>query len=101
MRHRVQVQDVRSLVVSRIGRDPSGPWSVADWLSLTGQAVLEVRAGPVFVDTTGPLAAARERLAWYPDELWRYVVASDWRRIAQELPFIGRAAERGDDLGSR
>jgi hypothetical protein len=28
-------------------------------------------------------------------------VATDWGRVAQELPFVGRAAERGDHLGSR
>jgi hypothetical protein len=60
-----------------------------------------VTAGPVFVDTTGERTAARERLAWYPDDLWAYVVATDWARLAQALPFVGRTAERGDDLGSR
>ena len=101
VRHRVQVEDVSSFVSSCTGLDVSGGLSIPDWLSLTGQAVLEVTEGPVFVDTVGELTAVRERLAWYPDDLWRYVVATDWARIAQELPFIGRVAERGDDLGSR
>jgi len=101
VRHRVQVEDVRTFVASLTGLDASGSWSVGDWLSLTGQAVLEVRAGPVFADTAGVLTAIRERLTWYPHDLWTYVVAIDWARLAQELPFIGRAAERGDDLGSR
>lgn len=101
MRHRVQVEDVRSFVRSRTGANASASLSVTDWLSLTGQAVLEVTAGKIFVDTAGELTAARERLAWYPDDLWTYVVATDWARLAQELPFVGRAAERGDDLGSR
>lgn len=100
-RHRVQVEDVSTFVASRIGLTPSGCLSVAQWLSLTGQAVLEVTAGPVFVDTAGELTAVREQLAWYPKDVWVYVVATDWARIAQELPIIGRAAERGDDLGSR
>ncbi len=65
------------------------------------EAVLEVTAGPVSVDTAGELTAVRECLAWYPDDLWAYVVATASVRIAQELPFVGRAAERGDDLGSR
>jgi hypothetical protein len=101
VRHRVHVADVGSFVSSRTGVDASGLLSVPDWLSLTGQAVLEVTAGPVFVDTAGELTAARERLAWYPRDLWAYVVATDWARLAQELPFVGRTAERGDDLGSR
>lgn len=99
--HRVQVEAVNTFVASRTGINMSGSLSVADWLSLTGQAVLEVTAGPVFVDTAGELTGARERLAWYPEDLWTYVVATDWARLAQELPFVGRTAERGDDLGSR
>jgi hypothetical protein len=101
VRHRVQVGTVDTFVASRIGLTASGSLSVTEWLSLTGQGVLEVTAGPVFVDTVGELTAVRERLAWYPDDLWAYVVATDWARLGQELPFIGRAAERGDDLGSR
>ena len=101
VRHRVQVQSARDLAVSRLGVDPTGPLGVADWLALTGQAVLEVTAGDVFSDDAGELAAIRRTLAWYPDDVWRYVVATDWARLAQELPFVGRTGERGDDLGSR
>jgi hypothetical protein len=97
----VQVEDAGTFVASRTGLTAADSLSVADWLSLTGQSVLEVTAGPVFVDTAGELTRARERLAWYPDDLWVYVVAADWARLLEELPFIGRAADRGDDLGSR
>jgi hypothetical protein len=101
VRHRVQVEDVDSFVGSRTGISASETLSIPQWLSLNGQAVLEVTAGPVFVDALGALTAARRRLAWYPEALWAYVVATDWTRTAEELPFVGRAAERGDDLGSR
>jgi hypothetical protein len=100
MRHRVQVETARDLAVSRLGLDPTGDLDVEDWLSLTGQAVLEVTAGEVFADDAGELHGIRKRLAWYPDDVWRHVVATDWARLAQELPFVGRTAERGDDLGS-
>jgi hypothetical protein len=100
-RHRVQVEDVASFVHSRTGVDLRDPLAIDDWLMLTGQAVLEVTAGPVFVDTDGALTAARADLRWYPDDVWTYVVAADWARLAQELPLVGRTAERGDDLGSR
>ena len=62
---------------------------------------LEVVGGEVFEDTGGALTALRAAMDWYPDDLWRYLVACDWRRIDQELPLMGRAADRGDDLGSR
>lgn len=52
-RHWVDVEDVASFVIGRTDVDATAGLSVADWLSLTGQGVLEVTAGPVFVDTAG------------------------------------------------
>src|SRR3954454_23388167 len=97
----VDVTTVDELIGTGIGFDPRQGGTVGDWLSLTGQAVLEVTAGEVFEDTAGGLTALRAALAWYPDDVWRYVVASDWERIDQELPLMGRAGEREDELGSR
>lgn len=100
-RHRVEVTSVPSFVHGLLGFDPrSGP-SASDWLSLTGQSVLEVSAGPVFVDHVGDLSEVRRALAWYPDALWRYVLACDWARISQELPLMGRAGDVGDEIGAR
>ena len=100
-RLRIDVTSVDAFVEERLGFDPRAAASVIDWLSLSGQAALEVVAGAVFEDQTGELTGLREALAWYPDDIWRYVVACDWQRLDQELPLMGRAGERGDDLGSR
>jgi hypothetical protein len=100
-RLRTDVTSVDSFVERQLGFDPRGAPSIADWLSLTGQAALEVVSGAVFEDQTGELTGLREALSWYPDDIWRYVVASGWQRIDQELPLMGRAGERGDELGSR
>jgi hypothetical protein len=86
---------------SRLGFDPCADPTTSDWLSLTGQAVLEITAGEVFEDTAGELTALRQSLTWYPDDIWRYLVACDWKRVDQELPLMQRAGDRGDDLGSR
>jgi hypothetical protein len=100
-RHQVEVATAEDFARARLGADVPGAGDVAGWLALTGQSVLEVTAGPVFVDTAGEITAIRARLAWYPDDLWRYTLAADWSRIGQELPFLGRTAQRGDDVGSR
>lgn len=100
-RHHVEVSSVPRFLDDRLGFDPRAEASVHHWLSLTGQAALEVVAGPVFADTAGELTAARAALAWYPDDVWRYVVACDWMRLAQELPLMDRAADVGDEIGSR
>lgn len=97
----VDVSSMGGFLVPRLGFDPRSGTSMHDWLSVSGQAALEIVAGPVFVDLDGGLHRVRERLAWYPDDLWRYVLACDWRRLAQELPLMSRAADVGDDRGSR
>ncbi len=60
-----------------------------------------IGAGPVFTDTVGTRTHLRQRLAWYPDSVWRYVVAADWARLGEDLPLMGRTGQRGDDLTSR
>jgi Domain of unknown function (DUF4037) len=101
VRHRVEVATVAAFVASRLGVDATRDLAPVEWLGLTGQSVLEVISGAVFADTVGSLRRVRERLAWYPDDVWRYVVAADWSRLSQELPLMSRAGHRGDDLGSR
>ncbi|HET9499796.1 MAG TPA: DUF4037 domain-containing protein [Marmoricola sp.] len=100
-RLRIDVASVSAFAEQQLGFDPrSGP-SPVDWLSMTGQAVLEIVSGAVFGDQTGELTGLREALRWYPDDIWTYVVACDWQRLDQELPLMGRAGDRGDEIGSR
>lgn len=100
-RHHVEVSSVSRFLDDRLGFDPGADPTVRDWLSLTGEAALEVVAGPVFADTAGELTSARRALTWYPDDVWRYVLACDWLRLSQELPLMGRASDVGDEIGSR
>ena len=76
-------------------------WDHPRWLTTPRQSLLEFTAGPTFRDDPGELSAARDALAWYPHDVWLYVMSGRWQRIAQEESFVGRAAEAGDDLGSR
>jgi hypothetical protein len=99
--HKIEVATVADFTASRLGVDPSGGLSALDWLTVTGQSVLEVTAGPVFTDRTRTLAAVRTLLAWYPPDVERYVLAAGWQRLCQLLPMMGRTAEEGDELGSR
>jgi hypothetical protein len=100
-RQRVEVSTAEAFVASRLGLDASGVMTSVDWLCLTGQSLLEVTAGRVFADDLGILTRLRQKLAWYPDDVWRYVVAADWIRLGEDLPLLGRAGHRGDDVGSR
>ena len=99
--HNVDVATVAGFATTRLGVDPAGGLPALDWLVLTGQSVLEVIAGPVFTDRTAQLAPVRAALRWYPPDIERYVLAAGWQRLSQEMPMVGRVAERGDELGSR
>jgi hypothetical protein len=96
----VEILDLGQLCTGRLGFDPRAGVSTRDWLTTPTQRLAEMTAGAVFRDDLGELTAVRERLHWYPDDIWRFVLAGQWMRIAQEEPFVGRCAEVGDDLGS-
>lgn len=71
---------------------------LSSWLP--AQRLAEVTTGAVFHDGPGDLTRARARLAWYPRDVWLYLLACQWQRIGQEEAFPGRCAEAGDDLGA-
>lgn len=99
--HHVVVDVLGDWLQDRLGFDPLRQITAANWLATPQQILLEVTRGAVFHDASGELTAARAALAWYPEEMWLWLLACQWRRIDQEEPFIGRAAEAGDELGSR
>jgi Domain of unknown function (DUF4037) len=97
---RVRTTTVRAFTRRQLGWDPADPLSVADWLSFPSQQLLSVTAGAVHHDAVGELTRLRERLAWYPADLWRYLLAAGWSRLGEEEHLMGRAGYAGDELGS-
>lgn len=71
------------------------------WLGFAEQKLLAFTSGAVFHDDDNRLSQARDRLAYFPRDIWLYKIACQWRRIAEEQAFVGRAGQVGDDLGSR
>ena len=99
--HRVRVSDLGSWLVAQLGHDPRAGMDAIDWLVMPQQLLLGVVRGAVFHDGLGEVGPVREQLAWYPDDVWRWMVACQWQRIAQEEAFVGRTAEVGDEVGSQ
>lgn len=97
-RHWVQLRD-ESFFTGQLGVEPTR-MAAEDWLAVPTQVLRELTAGRVFHDELGLLTSAREALAWYPEDVWRLVLACQWARLDQEEPFVGRTGEVGDDLGS-
>lgn len=99
-RHRVRTTTVRAFVRRQLDWDPADPLTVADWLSFPQQQLLRVTSGRVHHDGVGELTAVRDRLAWYPPDVHRYLLAAGWTRLAQEEHLMGRSGYAGDELGS-
>ena len=100
--HHVTITTVDAWLKDDLGIDNGAGDGMAteDWLITPQQKLLGVVAGPVYADD-GRLQPVREALKWYPDDVWTWMLACQWSRIAQEEAFVQRTAEVGDHLGSR
>jgi len=101
VRHHVYLHSLREFVASYLGVASNAAFSNIDWLLMYQNSLLEITAGAVYHDGLEELTPLRERLEWYPHEVWLYMLASQWIRLGQEEAFPGRCNEGGDEVGSR
>jgi hypothetical protein len=99
--HAVEVTSVRRFCQRLIGFDPGQQMDARRWLLAPQQRLLELTEGEVFADPDGELGELRERLSFYPHEVWLYLLASQWWRVGRHEQASVRAGMTGDDLGSR
>ena len=90
VRHHVYFHTVRGFIGSYLGIDSRDTPTIVDWLLMYQNALLEITGGAVYHDGLGELIPLRQSLAWYPREVWLFMLASQWIRIAQEEPFPSR-----------
>lgn len=98
--HRVFVTTVSKFVQQHLNVDVAQPIEPADWLTFPSQRLLELTSGAVYHDSVGELTEVRQKFAWYPRDVWLYLLAAGWQRIGQEQPLMSRAGWVGDELGS-
>jgi hypothetical protein len=98
--HPFEVTTVEEFFHAWIGFHDADVATLADWLATPAMSFLAVTAGEVFHDGAGGLTHARRGVHWYPDDVWRWLIACQWRRIGEEQSFIARAAGSGDGLGA-
>jgi hypothetical protein len=71
-----------------------------DWLTFPSQSLLEITSGQVYRDDDAKLSQLRKQFAYYPHDIWLYLMASNWQRIGQEEHLMLRSGFTGDELGS-
>lgn len=99
--HGVELYTVPAWCERYLGRQFAEDLAARDWLSYSEQHFLTVTAGAVFQDDFGEVTALRNRLSYFPRDVWLYKLAAQWGRIAEERAYIGRTGDVGDELGSR
>jgi hypothetical protein len=98
--HKVNVTSVREFFRAELDWDIRQALEAADWLTFPAQVLRVLTTGRVFFDNQGELTTVREKLGYYPADVWLYLLAAGWDRIGQEAPLMQRAGYAGDDLGS-
>ncbi len=99
VKHRVEITSMRAFVQEYISFDIGNEITAIDWLTFPDQKLLSLTAGRVFHDAIG-LEDLRKKFAYYPHDVWLYLLASAWARIEQEEHLMGRAGSVGDEIGS-
>ena len=97
--HRVTIATIGGFVEYYLGFDSDQPLTPTDWLTFPQQKLRTLTGGAVYHDGVG-LGEMRARFAWYPQDVWLYLLAAGWARIGQEEHLMGRAGLVGDELGS-
>lgn len=98
--HLIFFHTLESFWQQELGISPFSDLLPADWLTFSTQQLLSVTAGNVFYDDLG-LEETRRRFAYYPNEVWLYLLAAQWDLISQQEAFVGRTWQSGDELGSK
>lgn len=99
--HGITIATPEKFFLEYLGVDLHQPLTPIVWLTIPQQRLRTLRAGRIFYDGLGNLSKLRDLFDWYPHDLWLYLMASQWQRINQIEPFIGRAGSVGDSLGAR
>jgi hypothetical protein len=99
--HRVEICTVKLFFNNILQFNPYNEITVADWLVFPQQELLGITAGEVFFDGLNELNSLRQKFAYYPKDVWLYLLSAQWMKIAQEEAFVGRCGDIGDELGSQ
>ena len=98
--HLVEITTLPAFVKKQIGIDYPKELAVIDWLTIPEQRLLTLTAGPVYHDGLDVLEPMRRQLAYYPHDVWLYLLSAQWRRLAQEQVFMARSGSAMSELGS-
>jgi hypothetical protein len=95
----IEILTPRRFLTEYLGFDIRKEMESADWLTFPEQKLCGITKGAIYWDGID-LEAVRHRFAYYPRDIWLYLLAAGWNRIGQEEHLMGRAGGMGDEIGS-
>ncbi|HEY9289959.1 MAG TPA: DUF4037 domain-containing protein [Microlunatus sp.] len=99
--HHIEVDTTKSWLGHHLPTIPFDGPDTAAWLAVPQQHLLQLTAGEVFHDDLGQLTNLRQTFRWYPLDVWRWMIATQWHLIGNAEPLAARAFEAGDERGAR
>ncbi|MFD2082508.1 protein of unknown function [Actinopolymorpha cephalotaxi] len=94
-----ELHTLRGYVLTHLGFDLGDELTAHDWLTFPEDRLRMLTAGAVHHDDIG-LQAVRDRFAYYPHDVWLYLLLAGWWRVHPEANLVGRTGFAGDELGS-
>jgi len=98
--HRIEIHTIESFFKSYLSINPEKNRTASDWLTFPEQKLRTLRSGKIFYDALG-LKTILKKLHYFPKKVWLSKLASEWTKISEEEPYMGRAGDVGDELGSK
>lgn len=99
--HHIEVDTTENWLASKLPTIAINDPGPADWLATPQQHLLQLTAGAVFRDDLGVITRIRRTYQWYPDDVWRWMLATQWHLIGNSEAYLGRTIETGDLRGAR
>lgn len=96
----IWIQTFDSYLKEQLGTSDLASIKPLEWLKLSEHRLLSLVSGRFFKDDL-KLSDKLKPIRYYPHEVKLYLAASLWSFIASEQAFVKRAADCGDDTGSR
>lgn len=96
----IDIHTIKGYGQDYLGVDVDAPLDAPRWLAIPEHRLLGYTSGRLFQDDLR-MQDVRDRFAYYPEDVRRYLLASYWQIISEEQAFMKRCASRGDELGSR
>lgn len=93
------VQTFDEFLLNELGTTDIEHLKELDWLAISEHRLLSLVSGKLFVDNLY-IQNRLKCIQYYPENVKRYLIASNWDIIASEQAFVKRCAEVGDETGS-